>query len=145
MKFQALAGFLCTQGAPPRVCYGIVTGTGLPRAGGSLLDQSPIEAPGASSASSRSVGAEPSAITDPAASNMTVAVHHPSLVDKLRHEVIRLGVISLYVYICLGAVMLYKTALLRKYSIEFTPLGIAAVKSLIIAKFIMLGHTFRLG
>jgi hypothetical protein len=41
--------------------------------------------------------------------------------------------------------MLYKTALLRKYSIEFTPFGIAAVKSLIIAKFIMLGHTFKLG
>jgi hypothetical protein len=81
-----------------------------------------------------------------AANNMTVDVHHqPTLVDKLRHELVELGIISLYIYICLSAIMLYKTALLRKYSIDFTPFGIAGVKSLIIAKFIMLGHTFRLG
>lgn len=77
--------------------------------------------------------------------NMTVAVHQPTLADRLRHELVQVGVISLYVYICLAAIMLYKTALLRKYSIEFTPFGVAVVKSLIIAKFIMLGHTFKLG
>ena len=84
-------------------------------------------------------------IADRLQSDMTVDVHQPSLAGKLRHELVELGIISLYVYICLAAIMLYKTALLRKYSIEFTPFGIAAVKSLIIAKFIMLGHTFRLG
>jgi hypothetical protein len=85
-------------------------------------------------------------VLDRLQSDMTVDIHHqPTLADKLRHELVELGIISLYVYICLAAIMLYKTALLRKYSIEFTPFGIAAVKSLIIAKFIMLGHTFRLG
>ena len=76
---------------------------------------------------------------------MTVDVHQPSLADKLRHEFVQLGVISLYIYICFGAIILYKTALLRKYSIEFTPFGTAAVKSLIIAKFILIGHAMRLG
>jgi hypothetical protein len=61
------------------------------------------------------------------------------------HELKELVLISLYLYIALGAVLLMKTAVLRTQGIEFTPWGIAIVKSVVLAKFMLLGEAMKIG
>src|SRR4029077_9801017 len=53
--------------------------------------------------------------------------------------------ISLYLYITIGAVILMKTAVLRTEGIEFTPWGIAIVKAVLLAKFMLLGKATSVG
>lgn len=64
---------------------------------------------------------------------------------RLRHELIQYGLISAYLYVCFGALILYKVAILRGVGISYTPYGLAAVKALILAKFMLLGHATRIG
>jgi hypothetical protein len=64
---------------------------------------------------------------------------------RLGHELIQLGLIFAYLYICLGAIILYKTAILRGQGISYAPYGAAAVKALLLAKFMLMGHAARLG
>ena len=61
------------------------------------------------------------------------------------HELKELVFISLYLYITIGAVILVKTAVLRTEGIEFTPWGIAIVKAVLLAKFMLLGEAMRIG
>jgi hypothetical protein len=61
------------------------------------------------------------------------------------HELKELVFISLYLYITIGAVILIKTAVLRTQGIEFTPWGIAIVKAVVLAKFMLLGEAMRIG
>jgi len=44
-----------------------------------------------------------------------------------------MAVISLYLYICFGALLLYKSAILEDVGINFTHWGLAAIKALIMA------------
>jgi hypothetical protein len=64
---------------------------------------------------------------------------------RLGHELLQLGLIFAYLYICLGAIILYKMAILRGQGISYTPYGVAAVKALLLAKFMLMGHAARLG
>jgi hypothetical protein len=64
---------------------------------------------------------------------------------KMRHELIQFAVISAYLYVCFGVVLLYKTAVLNAEGISYAPYGLAAVKALILAKFMMVGEAARLG
>ncbi len=50
-----------------------------------------------------------------------------------------------YLYIALGAVILTKTAVLHTQGIEFTPWGIAIVKAVVLAKFMLLGDAMKIG
>ncbi len=68
-----------------------------------------------------------------------------SLGQRLGHEMIKLGVITAYLYVCFGAVLLYKAAILHAEGIRYELFGIAIVKALILAKFILLGQAARLG
>jgi hypothetical protein len=61
------------------------------------------------------------------------------------HELKELAIVSVYLYITLGAVIVMKTAVLHDQGISFVPWGIAAVKSLLLAKFILLGRAMKLG
>ena len=54
-------------------------------------------------------------------------------------------IISFYLYIALGAVILYKTAVLRSQGIDFSPWGIAIVKAMVLAKFMLLGEGMKVG
>jgi hypothetical protein len=54
-------------------------------------------------------------------------------------------ILTLYLYICLGAVMLQKTAVLRDAGISFDIWGIAGVKALLLAKFMLVGRALRVG
>jgi hypothetical protein len=71
--------------------------------------------------------------------------HQATLHHRAIHELKELAIISVYLYIMLGAVILLKAAVLHTHGIEFAPWGIAAVKAVILAKFMLLGHAIKLG
>jgi len=64
---------------------------------------------------------------------------------KLGHELQKFAVIFIYLYVCFGALMLYKTAILREQGIDYAPYGFAVIKALLLAKFILMGHMAKLG
>jgi hypothetical protein len=61
------------------------------------------------------------------------------------HELKELVFISLYLYVSLGAVILMKSAVLHTQGIEFAPWGIAVVKAVVLAKFMLLGEAMKIG
>lgn len=62
-------------------------------------------------------------------------------VDELREFL----VIAVYLYICFTALAYLKAAILQAEDIAFAPFGFAAVKALICAKFMSIGHALRVG
>ena len=68
-----------------------------------------------------------------------------TLRQRAMHEFEELVIISLYLYITLGAMILFKTAMLHDQGIEFTPWGIAIVKAVVLAKFMLLGEAMNIG
>ena len=68
-----------------------------------------------------------------------------SLGHKVAGEFKEMAALALYLYICLGAVVLLKSAILRDVGIDFTMWGIAVVKALLLAKFMLIGSAFKLG
>jgi hypothetical protein len=68
-----------------------------------------------------------------------------ALRQRAMHELKELVLISLYLYVTLGAVILMKTAVLHTEGIEFTPWGIAIVKAVVLAKFLLLGEAMKIG
>lgn len=67
------------------------------------------------------------------------------LKERARDELIDYSIVSAYLFVCFAAVLFYKSALLREQGIAFLPLGIAAVKSLVIGKFILIGEAVGIG
>ena len=65
--------------------------------------------------------------------------------QRAMHELKEFVIITVYLYISLGAVILMKTAVLRTQGIEFTPWGIAIVKAAVLAKFMLLGNAMKIG
>jgi hypothetical protein len=61
------------------------------------------------------------------------------------HELKEFAILTIYLYVTLGAVVLMKTAVLHTQGIEFAPWGIAIVKALVLAKFMMLGNAMGIG
>src|SRR5277367_3016380 len=69
-----------------------------------------------------------------------------TLHQRAMHELKELAIISVYLYITLGAVIMMKTAVLRtEGGVEFIPWGIAIVKAVVLAKFMLLGNAMKLG
>jgi hypothetical protein len=69
----------------------------------------------------------------------------PTVSKRLQHELIEYLTISAYLYICFGSLIFYKATILHSDGIEFASFGIAIVKALVSAKFIMLLHALRIG
>jgi hypothetical protein len=66
--------------------------------------------------------------------------------QRAMHELKELAIISAYLYITLGAVILMKTAILRtEAGVEFLPWGIAIVKAVVLGKFVLLGNLVHVG
>lgn len=63
----------------------------------------------------------------------------------LRRELRQYGVVSLYLYLYFLAALLYKESVLREHGIAYAHLGLAAVKALIIGKFVLMGEAMQLG
>jgi hypothetical protein len=68
-----------------------------------------------------------------------------TLHQRAMHEIRAFAYLSLYLYITLGAVILMKTAVLHTQGIEFSPWGIAIVKAMVLAKFMLLGDALKIG
>jgi hypothetical protein len=67
------------------------------------------------------------------------------LAARARHEIFEYLAISAYLWVCFGALVIYKTAVLRSVGVEIAPMGLALVKALISAKFIMILQALKLG
>jgi hypothetical protein len=70
---------------------------------------------------------------------------HETLVERARHELVQYLEVSAYLYVCFGVIILYKSSILHGQGIHFTPFGLAAVKALILGKFILIGLALKVG
>jgi GYF domain 2 len=68
-----------------------------------------------------------------------------ALKQRLGRELFEYIMISTYLFVCFGALLFYKAAILRSDGIEFAPLGIAIVKALVLGKFILVLHALKVG
>lgn len=71
--------------------------------------------------------------------------HKATLAQRARRELIEYFGISAYLFVCFGALLFYKAAILRVEGIEFTAFGLALVKALILGKFILLLQAAKVG
>ncbi|PPQ27866.1 hypothetical protein [Rhodopila globiformis] len=65
--------------------------------------------------------------------------------QRATDELKRYVAVSLYLYVCFGTLLLYKGAVLRAEGIDYTSYGLAAVKALILGKFMLIGHALHIG
>ena len=70
--------------------------------------------------------------------NITVA-------RRAKHELWEYTLLSAYLYICFGSLILYKMAILNGEGVSYLPFGLVAIKALVLGKFILLGQAIRLG
>ena len=68
-----------------------------------------------------------------------------SLRERAINELREFAVVSAYLYICFTALAYLKAAILQAEGIVFAPFAFAAVKALLCAKFMSLGHAVHLG
>lgn len=68
---------------------------------------------------------------------------HEGLKGRLREELRKYLIVSVYLYICFAALQLYKTALLLDAGVHYGPLGVAVVKALIVGKFLLIGDAIQ--
>ena len=71
--------------------------------------------------------------------------HHESLAERARHELIAYAVIVAYLYVCFGALIFYKSAVLSQAGVSYVPFGLAAIKALVLGKFLLLLHGAGVG
>jgi hypothetical protein len=64
---------------------------------------------------------------------------------RITDELKEFTVIAVYLYICFTAILYLKASILKAHDIEFAPFGFAAVKALICAKFVSIGHILHVG
>jgi hypothetical protein len=55
------------------------------------------------------------------------------------------ALLSVYLYICFGALIIYKILILHGQGVSYVPYGFAAVKAFVLAKFTLLGNAAGLG
>jgi hypothetical protein len=65
--------------------------------------------------------------------------------SKVLDELRQLLQIALYLYVCLIALLLYASSIAGAQHIAYMHVGYAAVKALVLAKFVLLGHWLHLG
>jgi len=65
------------------------------------------------------------------------------LAGRLREELRLYAIVSAYLYICFGALLLYKASLLQDAGLHHLPVGVAAIKALVIGKFLLIGDAIR--
>lgn len=72
-------------------------------------------------------------------------VSPPSKHPKLRKELRDYGILAAYLYVWFTALLYYKSAILQADGINFVPWTFAAIKALVVAKFMLLGRVLRIG
>jgi len=71
--------------------------------------------------------------------------HKRGIKARLREELRHYVIVSAYLYVCIGAIELFKSAVLRDTGIAYLPLGFAAAKALILGKFLLIGEAAHVG
>jgi hypothetical protein len=75
----------------------------------------------------------------------TETLAKPTLQQRAAHELKELLILTAYLYVTLGAMIVVKTAVLHTEGIEFAPWGVAILKALVLAKFILIGDAMKIG
>jgi hypothetical protein len=68
-----------------------------------------------------------------------------ALKERAKTELKEFIIIAVYLYVYFAALIYFKASILRAHGVDFAPVGIAAVKALICAKFVLLGRIFHVG
>jgi hypothetical protein len=68
-----------------------------------------------------------------------------TIAERVKKELRDYALLSVYLYICFGALILYKVAILGAQGISYLPFGLPLIKALILAKFILLGRVAHVG
>lgn len=68
-----------------------------------------------------------------------------SAAERLKEELIKYGVVSGYLFICFSILLLYVDSQEAPSTISTLPFGMAAVKALVIGKFILIGDALSVG
>ena len=68
-----------------------------------------------------------------------------TVAQRAKHELWEFVLLSAYLYVCFGALILYKMAILNGEGVGYLPFGLVAIKALILGKFVLLGQAVRLG
>ena len=68
-----------------------------------------------------------------------------SIASRLMEEVRAYAIISLYLWVCFGTLILYETSVLRADGVEFLPFGNALIKALILGKVLVIGRAINVG
>jgi hypothetical protein len=68
-----------------------------------------------------------------------------TLPQRARSEFKELAILTAYLYVTLGTVIVMKTAVLHSYGIHSVLWGVAIVKALLLAKFMLIGRAMKLG
>ena len=76
---------------------------------------------------------------------MSDALAKPALRERVTHEMKEFIVIAIYLFICFAALTNMKAAILHAQGVAFSPYGPAAIKALLLAKFISVGNVLKLG
>lgn len=63
-----------------------------------------------------------------------------SLRERALEELRLYAVVSLYLYACFGALLLYQDALMQAEHTSWLPHGVAVIKALVIGKFLLIGR-----
>jgi hypothetical protein len=80
-----------------------------------------------------------------AASSHAPSEHRESLAERARHELVAYAIIAAYLYVCFGALILFKASVLSHAGVSYVPLGLAAIKALVLGKFLLLLHGAKVG
>ena len=67
------------------------------------------------------------------------------LAERARHEFISYLAVSAYLFVWFTAVLFYKSAVLRSVGVPFAPFALAAVKALVLGKFMLILEAFKFG
>jgi len=70
-----------------------------------------------------------------------ISISSERITDELKEFVI----VAIYLYVSFTALAYLKFAILHAYGIAFAPFGLAAVKALICAKFVLVGRALHVG
>lgn len=68
-----------------------------------------------------------------------------TVAERVREELRKYLVISLYLYVCFGVVLLYEASVAGPDAVTTLHYGSAAIKALVIGKFILIGEALSVG
>jgi hypothetical protein len=81
----------------------------------------------------------------PSPGGCIMKVEAQPLTHRVAHEMKVYAGISLYLYVCFGAILLYKESVLEAHDLSYAHYGLAAAKALILGKFLLIGQAIHIG